>query len=517
MFRQLALLIAPPPSPPSPDVAEQAAREVFTIHPIQLSRFLEEVWAARNPNLQILTPTVLEIPSTVPQVGLERDSGIRESITARQSVSISGGPTGGTFTLAFTPPGTTTPQTTAGIAINAPATGSGSVQASLEGLSGVGAGQVEATGGPLPAPVSVQFQNALASRIIAPMTADSTNLTGGTNPTATVETKSSLYPPSLWDHFIYAYMVENTRVYEIFQRVLEEYAYGERLGVPSDEGQRWLRTTEQIFYRDSPPFQIYTLASWIRPDIRAVRRNAYHRLFGLDLNHGTNENRPYPYPRAAATNADFTSTFEELSREVWRAIENVRNQVGPNQTDVSTIANLARMIFDMLRVRRQENVGNLARDELFHVSTMSWFHLTLSFNTPIVHDLKADASSAAERLQKIGERVGLPAHSRSDSYFQLATAMSLILREMELGTFNDPATGAPALFQPSTTSQPNPFQEAMQQIITHWTIATGRDLKAARVSVAPTAPTPVRPTPRPIVAAPSGNGRVGLTREIVPT
>ena len=123
-------------------------------------------------------------------------------------------------------------------------------------------------------------------------------------------------------------MVENTRVYEIFRRVLEEYAYGERLGVPSDEGQRWLRTTEQLFYRDNPPFQIYTLASWIRPDIRAVRRNAYHRLFGIDLNHGTDDNRPYPYPRAAAANTEFSATFEELLREVWRAIENVRNQVG---------------------------------------------------------------------------------------------------------------------------------------------------------------------------------------------
>ena len=115
-----------------------------------------------------------------------------------------------------------------------------------------------------------------------------------------------------------------------------------------------------------------------------MRRNAYHRLFGLDLNHGTDDNRPYPYPRAAAANTEFVATFEELLREVWRAIENVRNQVGANQTDVTTIANLARAIFDMLRVRRQENVGNLARDELWHVSTLDWFHLTLSFNTPIV-------------------------------------------------------------------------------------------------------------------------------------
>ncbi len=505
MFRQLALLMTPPPAPPPPDVAEQATRAVFSIHPIQLSRFLEEVWAARNPNLQILTPTGLEVPATVPAVALERESGIRDSIP--QFVSMSGAPTGGTFTLTFTQPGTGTTGTTGAIRFDAPAD---VVQTALEGVGVIGPGNVIAQGGPLPdRAISVRFQNALGSRTIAPLTATS-SLTPATATVTVTPPDATRYPPRLWDHLIYAYMVENTRVYEIFRRVLEEYAYGERLGVPSDEGQRWLRTTEQLFYRDNPPFQIYTLASWIRPDIRAVRRNAYQRLFGMDLNHGTDDNRPYPYPRAAAANTEFSATFEELLREVWRAIENVRNQVGANQTDVTTIANLARALFDMLRVRRQEHVGNLARDELFHVSTMDWLHLTLSFNTPIVHDLKADANSAAERLQKIGERVGLPAHSRSDSYFRLATNMSLLLREMELGTFNDPNGGAPALFQTGV------FQAAMQETITHWSIATGRDVKVRPVAVTAPQPTPIRPTPRPFVATPvSGNGRVTVSREAI--
>jgi len=417
MFRRLALLAAPPA--PTPQQELDAARKVFGIHPIQLSRFLEEVWLRRNPNLVNLTPPGLEIPEAVAQLGLERDSGIQN-----ENVTIDG----------------------------------------------------------------------RTEPLIDPA-------------------RQALYPPTIWDHLIYAYMVENTRAYEIFRRVLEEYAYGERLGVPAGESQRWLRTTEQLFYRDNPPFQIYTLASWVRPDIRAVRRNAYHRMFGLDLNHGTDDNRPYPYPRATAANTEFSSTFEELLREVWRAIENVNNHVGPNQTDVTTISNLARALFDMLRVRRQDNVGNLARDELFHVSTMHWLHLTLSFNTPIVTDLQADATSAAERLQKIGERVGLPAHSRTDSYLRLATAMSLVLREMELGTFNTPA-GAPALFQQSL------FQEAMQETITHWSIATGRDVKVRPVAVtapqpAPIRPMPMRPTPRPTGGGqPSRNGRADVSSEV---
>jgi hypothetical protein len=493
MFRQLARLIVPPPVPPtttvSPTVAQEAAETVFRIHPIQLSRFLEEVWAARNPSLTILTPEGLEIPAAVPQVALERDSGI----SVPRWISVVGA-TGGTFTLALTPAQVTNP-----IAFNATAS---TVQTELAALSGIGAGVV-AGGGPLPQPISVTFPPAINSINI---TADGSVLTGPAGqpaPTATV----TQYPPNIWDHLIYAYMIENTRAYEIFRRVLEEFAYGERLGFPSAESQRWLRTTEQLFYRDNPPFQIYSLVSWIRPDLRAVRRNAFHRLFGLDLNHGTDDNRPYPYPRAAAANVEFAATFEELLREVWRAIENVRNEVGANPTDVSTIANLARTLFDMFRARRQETVGNLARDELFHVSTMGWLHLTLSFNTPIVLDLDAEAPSAAERLQKIGERVGLPAHSRSDSYFFLAENMSLVLRELELGTFND-ATGAPALFQAGV------FQDAMQQIITHWSIATGRDVKVRPVTVAPQQPAPVRPMPRPIVPAmPATDGRVSVSRE----
>jgi hypothetical protein len=468
-------------------VAEQAARDVFSKHPIQLSRFLEEVWAARNPNLTLLTPTGLEIPANVAALGLERDSGIQGSIPTTFGLAVTGTPATANFQLSVSVAGGT--PTTATLNFTATAA---DVQTGLAALG------VTATGGPLPtAPIVIAFPGTIDPRTVA-ITASSPNVV--------IESKLAQYPPRLWDHLIYAYMVENTRVYEIFRRVLEEYAYGERLGVPSDETQRWLRATEQLFYNDNPPFQIYALATWIRPDIRGVRRNAYHRLFGLDLNHGTDDNRPYPYPRAAAANTEFVATFEALLREVWRAIENVRNQVGANATDVTTIANLSRAVFDMLRVRRQENVGNLARDELWHVSTMAWFHLTLSFNTPIVLDLKAEATSAAERLQKIGERVGLPAHSRSDSYFRLATNMSLILREMELGTFNDPTSGAPALFQTGV------FQAAMQETITHWSVATGRDVKQWAVTVTPPPAAPVKPAPLPLggmaPTPPSQNGHV---------
>ena len=49
----------------------------------------------------------------------------------------------------------------------------------------------------------------------------------------------------------------------------------------------------------------------------------------------------------------------------------------------------------------------------------------------------------------------------------------------------------------------------MQETITHWSIATGRDVKIRPVTVAPQPPAPIRPTPLPLARTPpSTNGRV---------
>jgi hypothetical protein len=316
---------------------------------------------------------------------------------------------------------------------------------------------------------------------------------------------------SVWDHLIYAYMIENTRVFEIFRRVIEEFGIGERLEVPSPTGQQWLRTTEALFYRDNPPFQIYTLASHVHPDIRALRRNAYFRMFGMDLNHGTDDNRPYPYVRPKAANSQFVAMLEGLQHEVWRGVENATNVSGANPTDAAAVANLAEQLQDMLTTRRRN--GNLARGELVHVAAMSWFDVTLSDpDSPIVIDLKAEASSPDERLQKIGERVGLPAHGRSAAYIRLGQNLSILLRAIEAGLFSTEAT-APLLYQAG------PGQRLMMAIIRDWSIATGRDMKARRVDLTARAAAPIaarRPIAAPPPAAPGAaitNGRPSGTPE----
>src|SRR5262249_27543897 len=214
-----------------------------------------------------------------------------------------------------------------------------------------------------------------------------------------------------WDHLIYAYMIENTRAYEIFRRVIHEFAHGEKLGAPTKESQKWLRNTEELFYKDGAPFFIASIDSHIRPDLRANRRNPYQRMFAMELNHGGDDGKPYPYVRAEAANNEFVATFEEFLREVWVGMTYVTATSSSNPTDPPKIATLASKLKNMLMSRRQS--GNLSREEFSAVTAMAWFHLALEYknnndHSPIVEALRAEANGTEQRLFKIAERVGLP-------------------------------------------------------------------------------------------------------------
>lgn len=308
-----------------------------------------------------------------------------------------------------------------------------------------------------------------------------------------------------FDHAMYAYLIENTRAFEIFDRVVREYEAGERFETPDAPTALWLRTTEALFYRDLPSGAVFALTSWLRPDSRALRRNTYYRLLGLDLNHGLDGNRAYPFDKPQAANRDFVPTFEAFLREVWRGMMNADNSSGPDETDDAAIVNHVRRLREMLLVRR--NNGNLVREEFWSVVTMSWLHLTLMEDTPVVRALKAEAESPADRLRKVGERVGVPAHARADSYFNMAIPISNVLTYIEFDPNAADLAQAPGYYR---SGGPNPQLPAdMRAIITHWSAATGRDIKAVRVSQgAPPPSPPARPPLAPPTARPLLPGRV---------
>ena len=85
--------------------------------------------------------------------------------------TISSTATGGTFTLSFGG------QTTAALTWDDSAA---DIQAALEALSTIGAGNVTCAGGPLPAGVTATFAGTLAGQDAAMITVDNTNMTGGT-------------------------------------------------------------------------------------------------------------------------------------------------------------------------------------------------------------------------------------------------------------------------------------------------------------------------------------------------
>lgn len=107
-----------------------------------------------------------------------------------QTLSITGSPTGGSFTLTFGA------QTTAAIPWNATAA---QVDAALELLSTIGEGNVLCAGGPLPgSPITITFVGALAATNVALIT-DTSSLTGGTTPDAAVAETTPGAPGAVLD------------------------------------------------------------------------------------------------------------------------------------------------------------------------------------------------------------------------------------------------------------------------------------------------------------------------------
>lgn len=100
-----------------------------------------------------------------------------------QTVTITGSPTGGTFTLSFDG------STTAAVAYNANAA---AVQSALEALPNLAPGDVTVTGGPGPGTAwVVTFGGDRAGTNVPEMTASGASLTGGTSPAAAVSTTTA--------------------------------------------------------------------------------------------------------------------------------------------------------------------------------------------------------------------------------------------------------------------------------------------------------------------------------------
>jgi hypothetical protein len=278
--------------------------------------------------------------------------------------------------------------------------------------------------------------------------------------------------PVNWDHLIYAYLIENTRIYSIFRQLLRTYQAGELLEAPSVGTQRFLQNTEALLFSNPFPTTVWNVSSRLRPDEAMTRASVYWRMFGLELEHVPESTQERALQKTERANIGFAPTFEVFAREVWRGILNARNIAGPNNTDDDAIASSARELFDMLVTRRHS--GNISREEFRAVAVMSWLHLAISFDSPIVLDLQASASSPERRLSKIADRIAMTPHPHSQAFFDLAQPFSLLLQSIEQGAFNYPVA-AQMLYQVPA------IRTNVEIVIDKYSAATGRNLRMAAV------------------------------------
>jgi hypothetical protein len=419
MFRNLAQLLAP-----------RDRNDVFLIHPLQLSRWLDEAWASASTVPSFGHPTLTRPPF----------------ISDVDIVDI----------------------------LDLPRPGAGNSQDIA------------------PAGINFGDPDVFTNRVFEPVADDSVTIAG-----------------LVWDHLIYAYLIESTGVFEVMAEVVRRLVVGETLNTLSAQSLKWARATEELFFRDPPLFSISGAVSEVRPDDRINRRNSFWRMFAMDLPHpipnrwagsgGTGEGL-WKSDIGSGLNSGFREKWTELLRQVWLGIENARNGIGPNATDREYVALLARALKDMMNMRRRG--GQLAREEFVHVSTMAWFHLTLQSDSPIVKDLRADATNEADRLAKIAQLVGMQPAPRSRELFELADLMSTLLRVIELGDF-DTGVKAEALYVPLAGGVNAQLLEDMNRIIDLWQSATGDRVKDRPIgnSAGTLSAQPIRiPTPGPATA-----------------
>ena len=225
--------------------------------------------------------------------------------------------------------------------------------------------------------------------------------------------------------------MENTRILQIFERFIEKYLFDEEFGIADDFLVfDWIQNAERLFFKNDSHSST-NIRSLIRPSADASRRNAYWRMFGMDLAFGdinSQSNTSIQYYKAKASNQEFIVLFEKYLSEIWQGYINARNTAGANTSDINIVVDLARQLKEILIARRGNTSAktyanlNLSREEFSSTLITSWFTFIISHNSPVVNFLNCQSSTIGERLLKIGAKVGVPAHSKCQSLFEIASS-----------------------------------------------------------------------------------------------
>lgn len=312
-------------------------------------------------------------------------------------------------------------------------------------------------------------------------------------------------------HLIYAYLMENTRIAQIMERLIYLYQQDEVLGVasPTNDDHRkamqWIMNTENLFYKTLSNTSYRNITGNLRPNPESSRRNAYFRMFGIDLafdNTNILDGGVIPYYKAKSANKEFIPLVEQFLAELWQGYINAQNTSGANSTDYQRIIDMAVKIRQMLMSRRGASgtillknyrFMNLSKEEYASVGFLTWLFSVISYDSPLVNFLGCQGNTAAERLSNIGKKVGVEAHKKAHALFDMAGAMATILRNIEFGTFEIIAPDVwirlviESQTQDGSTRADQAQKNALIDILTvinNWEKATGHKIKNRESNIA---------------------------------
>lgn len=268
-------------------------------------------------------------------------------------------------------------------------------------------------------------------------------------------------------HLIYAYLIENTRILQIFEQLIEKYLNDEVFGIAPASVYQWMLNSKKLFFNDES-----TGSGLVKPISESIRRNAYYRMFGIDLAFDG------PFYKAKTANLDFIPLFEKYLSEIWKG------------KDLNNLVVIASQLREMLKARRGRRPGggvneymssNLSMEEFTSVIMTNWFTCIISEDTRLVKFLNCQSPTIGERLIKIGEIVGIPAHAKCQHLFEMAEAVSLILNLIETGAFLENETNLKSMLSalnpgalPSINSD---YMDSFLLVINNWEKATGHKIK----------------------------------------
>lgn len=297
-------------------------------------------------------------------------------------------------------------------------------------------------------------------------------------------------------HMVYAYLLENTRMFQIFDKLITMFRQDEKLtkagleGITNTNINQLLLNTEQLFFKDFGSNSVNAnIVSSLRPGSDATRRNAYHRLLGLGLNwNNYRTNAPVEFHKAEYSNKSLIAKLELFLRGFWDAYSNASNTAGVNNTDMFNLKMVVKDLRLQLMSRRSNdavfNAADYGRYHLSHeeyssVIFAAWLKYLVLPGSPLAEYLRCDANTPGDVLVNMGNRIGLPAHTKSDALFDMADDLATFMRSVEMGFYENGTILEDVVKAHTSAGNPvyQPLQEQWLNILNNWELTTGRSMK----------------------------------------